>query len=197
MAYELKLNIEQNDFMRYVCQGRYYTLDELHQTNTFIKAELKKNMACLSGFDDEIRLSVLSSDKYKVSIVFDFKNNDVYFVTEHFNEYKSWTSMFMYGSQNTNHINLVNIDENAFLNNIEKPTKLIFLMYYKEIAVFIDSCKKQLVSTKNDSTFILSRIKQIKEEYIKQVQAENEKLAKEKQAVEEKSEEKVEQPNEK
>jgi hypothetical protein len=172
MAYELKLNIEQNDFNRYIAQGEYYTIEELNSTNAIVKAQLKSAMDYLNGFKGQIYVRVLDSNDYNVSIVFDFELNDVYFLTKSKQGLEKWSAMLMFGEQNSNHINLTHIDETKFKYEIEIPTKLIILMYYPDVFALINKCQKQLTATKQTSNKLIEEIKNAQKE-LEQKQAES------------------------
>src|SRR5574344_1310941 len=106
MAYSIKLDIKQNDYNRYITHSAFYDIEKLNTCLTFIKAELKNRMAFLGELKGDIYLEVLKSDEYQVNIVFDLNTKDVYFSTNHFDKYNSWTAITMFGDRNTNHINL-------------------------------------------------------------------------------------------
>ncbi len=82
-------------------------------------------------------------------------------VTYDSKEHDSWVTLLNFSPKNQNHINLTEIDNNWFLNCVEKPTKLLIAMYYNQIAKFINKSCKEL---QNAQQFVSDVIKNLEEQ---------------------------------
>jgi len=170
-SYTIKLDVKQNDFHRYVVHGHYYDYQELNATNIIIKNEFKKQLAFMDGIDTDVKVRILHSDLYNVYVVFDFSSKDVYLKTEYTSqENESWVALLNYSENNTNHINKNSMEQEWFIDNVEKPTKLIVAMYYNDIATFIQESCMQLQKSKQFVDDIISSLKQQQEQNIEKAE---------------------------
>lgn len=162
-TYTIKMHdVAQNDFRRYITHAAFYKPEDLHLISLVIKNEFSKQLEFMDGVEAIVQVQVLESDTYNVFIVFDFVKKDVHFkVTYDSKEHDSWVTLLNFSSKNQNHINLTEIDNNWFLNCVEKPTKLLIAMYYNQIAKFINKSCKEL---QNAQQFVSDVIKNLEEQ---------------------------------
>lgn len=137
--YTLKMDITQNDFQRYILHSRFYTTQDLNIATAMMKGEFKKYLEFLKGIKESIYIRVLDSQDYVVSLVFDFTQEDVYLSTQYkgAND-ENFISHLLVGDEYQNTISLTSVNESYFSEIIEKPSKLIMVMYYDDIVSFVN-----------------------------------------------------------
>ena len=146
--YRLKMDIAQNDFQRYMTHSKFYDFSQLNVVIAMMKESFKEFLNILNGLDEKILVRVLTNKDYDVYVTFDFVGNDVYFTTEyHGNNDEHFTANICEGAEIQNSVSLKHINQSYFNECVEKPTKVLIAMYYKDIVKFIRNEVERLVDT--------------------------------------------------
>lgn len=149
-SYVIKLDVEQNDFERYVTHSMFYTPQQLNIVAVLMKNEFKGYLKLMEGIQHKIRVRLLNSDIYKSYIVFDFTTNDVYYQTEVNNVFdfeEPISIMTCMGDDYHTEISRHAYDNTYILNEFEKPTKLLVAMYYNDVLALVEKETERFTNT--------------------------------------------------
>ena len=189
--YKIKLDIKQNDFQRYVTHARFYDMKALNISVAIMKNEMKKFLEFMKGCNEKVYVRVLNSEEYNVYVVLDFKAMDVYFVTE-CNVEEKFISNICIGEDLHNTISQQEFDQAYFSDCVEKPTKVLIVMYYDDIVTFVAEEIKRFTHAAELSDNLIKGYKERMEEQKKE-KAEAEVQAEE-PSVQETIEESIDMP---
>ena len=166
--YRLKMDIAQNDFQRYMTHSKFYDFAQLNVVIAIMKESFKQYLDVLNGIDEKILVRVLTNEDYDVYVTFDFVGKDVYFTTEyHGANDEHFTSNICEGAEIQNSVSLKQINQAYFSECVEKPTKVLIAMYYKDIVTFLKEEIDRLTGTS-------ALVENVFNDYMKQQNSEQE-----------------------
>ena len=137
-VYDLKLDIPQNDFERYVTHAQFYEYRDLNIVGFLMKNEFMNYLKLMDGIQKKIRVRILNSKEYKVFIVFDFISHDVFFQTEVYECKEPITLTTCIGTDFHTEISRKTFAPEIIQTDFEKPTKLIIAMYYNDVLKLVE-----------------------------------------------------------
>ena len=135
----------QRDFDRYVTVSTGYEYDKLTDAALLCKSQLKRNLQLFKNYDKAITVDFFVGYEHTLSVVFDFKHQDLYLkcVKTNGGEHE-YTAILMTGVLNQSTIDLPDVDPVWFRFAVDKPVKMVLVHYFNRLTEFLGSMYTEL-----------------------------------------------------